>query len=166
LNLAGVYNNAPAKAGRGCEKTPRLGIAAALADNKGATLPNPRSLVHSLHPYWDIVESLVLLGRELPAFGPAPALADETAAIPPALRQALSDVMAEIRELGTRIANVENRPARCWKKPITLPALKAAGTIGTRCADSMKARRKPPTRPDIRLQPILKRSLCRCPPCR
>jgi hypothetical protein len=35
----------------------------------------------------------------------------------------------------------------------------AAGSIGTRHADSMKARSKPPKRPDIRLQPILKRPI-------
>ena len=31
-------------------------------------MTNPRSLIHALYLHWDIIESLVLLSREFPAF--------------------------------------------------------------------------------------------------
>ncbi len=40
----------------------------AIAINNGHDLVNPRSLIHALYVHWDIIESLVVVGRDFPSF--------------------------------------------------------------------------------------------------
>lgn len=144
-------------------KTDRADAAALLeADRCGDILPVPvksegqQSLqgLHRVRSGWmatrtarinEVRGLLREFGFDLPQ-GPSavmerapPWLADETVSIPPALRQALSEVMAEILELDTRIEKLEKQLREQAKQRPAVQRLMAVPGIGLLIATALVA---------------------------
>ena len=74
-------------------------------------MTNPRSLIHALYLHWDIIEGLVLLGREFPAFEQEQVLAVIARCLPSksgeerdaALRQLASSELLQMLPRGTAL---------------------------------------------------------------